>query len=291
MKEKDLFDLFKDNQHKLSEQPSERSWRRLERKLDTHRQRGRFTFYRHFAMAAALLALVVFTALISFWLGKQQTLQYADLPAHTPAAFEQLEAENVSQTPEQITQFQKQYEAKDNEIAEGSQGQKLQNAKVVNLKLKKDNVEVQQGQFGWLLGDWKGNSPNGLSLEEWTKTEDGGLQAKAELQINDKSVFSEKMRLYQKNEQWFFELLLAKDTPPVTYQLKSYQNYRAIFENDAISFPNQLILQRYSDNKFSTILQNKVEEKAALTAAQKEFLHQRNVVTEERIIRNLVMVE
>ena len=128
-------------------------------------------------------------------------------------------------------------------------------------------------------------------MEKWTEVGRHSFQGKGQLMMENKTVFTENMRLYQKDDQWFFEISLEPYVQAIVYQLRSYQNYQAIFENDDIHFPNQLILQRHSDNKFSTILQNKLEEKASLTDEQMEFLQKRNVVTPERIIRNLVKKE
>ena len=156
MKEKDLFDLFNNNQHKLTERPSERSWRRLEQKLDAHRQRGKYAIYRHLTMAAVLLALVIFTALVSFWLGKQQAIPYAGETSLKSATFEQLQAEQTDQDAYQIAQFQKQYAQNDHQIVEGKRGQKLLNAKAVNLKVRQSTSEANQKTLWVVIGVLEG---------------------------------------------------------------------------------------------------------------------------------------
>jgi hypothetical protein len=62
---KDIFELFRANQHKLTERPPERSWRKLEERLDAHKTKNRSMIYRQLAMAASIVALVAFVALIS----------------------------------------------------------------------------------------------------------------------------------------------------------------------------------------------------------------------------------
>ncbi|MCB0633216.1 MAG: hypothetical protein R2824_17540 [Saprospiraceae bacterium] len=56
--QKDLFDLFRENQQKLDESPNPQVWRRLEKRLDTRRTSHGSSIYRIMAMAAAILLLI-----------------------------------------------------------------------------------------------------------------------------------------------------------------------------------------------------------------------------------------
>lgn len=61
-----LFDLFRDNEHKLHEYPSADAWRRLEQRLDAHRQRRRIFPLRPFSMAASLVLLIGLAGLFAW---------------------------------------------------------------------------------------------------------------------------------------------------------------------------------------------------------------------------------
>lgn len=64
---KDLFDIFRDNQHKLNERPGSQTWRRLEKRLDKRRKPYAHSLIRVMAMAAAVLLLLgVFSVLPVF---------------------------------------------------------------------------------------------------------------------------------------------------------------------------------------------------------------------------------
>ena len=65
-KDQKLFDLFRDNEHKLHEYPSADAWRRLEQRLDAHRRRRRIAVYRPIAMAATVILLVGMVALFTW---------------------------------------------------------------------------------------------------------------------------------------------------------------------------------------------------------------------------------
>lgn len=63
-----VFDVFRDNQHKLNERPSLQAWNKLERRLDKksrQKSRPKFSIYAIAMMAAAAVALVFFVTTIS----------------------------------------------------------------------------------------------------------------------------------------------------------------------------------------------------------------------------------
>ena len=70
---KDISDLISSNQHKLEERPSERTWERLESKLDNRRSKGNSFLYRQIAMVAAVIALVAVISLITVVSDKQSS--------------------------------------------------------------------------------------------------------------------------------------------------------------------------------------------------------------------------
>lgn len=70
---KDISDLISINQHKLEERPSERTWERLESKLDNRRSKGNSFLYRQIAMVAAVIALVAVISLITVVSDKQSS--------------------------------------------------------------------------------------------------------------------------------------------------------------------------------------------------------------------------
>lgn len=63
----DIDKLFRANQHKLTERPSSETWQKLEHRLDRHRGRRRMRRQNHYAMAAALLFLIVMIGVISLY--------------------------------------------------------------------------------------------------------------------------------------------------------------------------------------------------------------------------------
>ena len=65
-----IFDLFKENQHKLNERPSLQAWNKLERRLDQKgrkekRQKPSLSIYSIIMAAAAMVGLVFFITTIA----------------------------------------------------------------------------------------------------------------------------------------------------------------------------------------------------------------------------------
>lgn len=103
-RQRDLFELFRENQRSLDERPSLQTWRRLERRLDAHQRRGRISLYRSLGMVAGVLALVAMIILISMVVDRQQ--QYL---TGAPQELEVLTSSDADPTAYQVVEFTRQY--------------------------------------------------------------------------------------------------------------------------------------------------------------------------------------
>lgn len=65
----DLFDFFKENEAKLNEQPSEKAWQKLEKRLDSRRTRRqrRIRFLQLGAVALAIFLLLLAAGLVWYF--------------------------------------------------------------------------------------------------------------------------------------------------------------------------------------------------------------------------------
>lgn len=126
--EKDIFDLFRENEHKLDQAPPRRAWNRLEQKLDAHRNRRqkRWQFPRFLSIAAAVVGLVALLSLISFLFQTNKSMDTAS--AMPEFIVEDLLASNDDLEPGfyKIVEFQHKYNDRlANPIKEGSRKKKL----------------------------------------------------------------------------------------------------------------------------------------------------------------------
>lgn len=126
-RQKDLFDLFKENSKQIKETPTPRTWRRLERKLDAHRRRNQADHSWTLSMAAALVGLVCLVGLLSY--SYQSGFQKGiALEEPAPRVFEVLEVnEQESQlASRKIIEYQRHFSERGSEIIkEGSRTQRL----------------------------------------------------------------------------------------------------------------------------------------------------------------------
>jgi hypothetical protein len=127
---KDISDLIRDNEHKLEERPSTRTWERLEGKLDNRRSRGNTFLYRQIAMAAAVIALVAVISLITV-LSDKQNSQFAKAAVSNSIEdwiVQDLETvyTDANTNVRLVIEFQKELKARyANPIQEGDQTKKL----------------------------------------------------------------------------------------------------------------------------------------------------------------------
>jgi cytoskeletal protein RodZ len=119
---KNLFDLFRENQHKLDERPPLHTWRRLEQRLDKHQRRGRISLYRSLAMVAGILALAVLIILMTLVVDQQQ--EYLTGTPHQLEDLQPSEADNA--TAYLVVEFTRTYQDRMTKpIEEGTPNKKL----------------------------------------------------------------------------------------------------------------------------------------------------------------------
>ena len=118
---KDISAVFRENEYKLHEPPSPKSWHRLERKLDAHRRRNRVSLYRSLAMVAGVLILVVMITLFSLVASRQ-----FNLLSDRPASIESLPPAEGELKARQIVSYSKVYaDLATNPVTEGERDRRL----------------------------------------------------------------------------------------------------------------------------------------------------------------------
>lgn len=108
-------------------------------------------------------------------------------------------------------------------------------------------------EFSWLIGTWTESTNNGISTEAWTWSDNKTLKAEANVNNNGKTTFKETLTI--KETKSGLVLTATIDTKKTaSYTLQSLQNNRAIFVNDKMDFPHQIIIQQLGTDLFSTTL-------------------------------------
>jgi len=419
-REKDIFDLFRRNQHKLDERPSNDAWERLESRLDDHQKRSRPSLlYRQMTMAAAVLLLIGLVSVLSLYMnpardgmanieltpapkiledlpvytdaggGKYRMVEYQrrintnprsipeggvhkklvaqtntpiitndhhhiamDTPTKdihssshgatsvsayetvasttTSSPIEQPETESViamnmeeMEKSEGMPEVDHAYDVSTStyseeemvlkekaEEAKKEEAHKYADRKAKSKKARKQertassaapkrtldaatnaiefiSEENQPGldQFNWLIGKWTGNANEAQSVEQWRQTDEFTIEGKGYLIVNGKTTFTEEMSIQKIGQDLYYMLILDNTGQQVRYKLKTYQNQQAVFENNEVAFPKQVILNKTDNNEFSTILQN--AKPVDINRSQQSYFSNRNFIRPEQVERNL----
>lgn len=128
MKKTDIEKLYRANQHKFSERPSEDTWNRLERRLDQHygrrRHNRRMNKQYPIAMVAALLVLVIMIGTITVLVDNKQNSNLNGPQASIE--FEEIQNEEVKSVQEVIEFTRQHQERLAKPISEGDAGKEFQ---------------------------------------------------------------------------------------------------------------------------------------------------------------------
>lgn len=94
----------------------------------------------------------------------------------------------------------------------------------------------------WFLGHWENNSKEGNLSEIWTKENDSTFHGETYFVIDKKTVFSESVKLWQKENQLIYEVAVKgqNDEKPVEFTLTSSSDKQLIFENPKHDYPNKI---------------------------------------------------
>ena len=282
-RKRDVFDFFRDNQHRLNEAPSAHSWRRLDRRLDAHRRRNRPSRYRVLGMVAGILVLVILVGLVSLSLGRQQNQQLAFNKQAVPTGLEDLAVTDADRDGlRTVLAVQHAQEHRRQPISEGAPGQKLVFAG--NSEQRRQSSATLDA-FNWIAGRWQSRQQGQLVVEEWRRTGENELAGQAGL--DDGTQSSENMRLFQQDNKIYFSTDFGGKTT-VQYTLAAINGEEALFENLEAGFPQQVLFQRQGPSHLAVIYQN--AESQLPDTERIRNLKQRHTIRSMQAVRQLSKV-
>lgn len=253
-RKKDLFDLFREQQHQFDATPSPRAWRNLEQRLDSHRRRNRLSIVRNLSMAAALLLIAVIAVVLAFALERNE-----HRVNQAPLAADALQADQV-QAAEELrlaVSAQRAEQRRRKGIQEGGHHQKLIPSTLSSQPAADTKPSLPATH--WILGQWQ--SATG-QITRWEKT--GPRTFEGELPCYEKQKPC-AVRIEETAGQ--LKLITSFDgDQEVVYSLKEFHPQQLIFENKSVKFPKQIRLNRDGVNSYVTVFSNPVSTTNASTS-------------------------
>lgn len=223
-----IFDLFRNNEHKLHEYPSADAWLKLEKKLEARRKRRRIALFRPLAMAAGL-ALVIGTAFILGWVANSLTQSsqnsltaLSDLPpaqgvdpyAQTLSMrrqYAQAQVEEgsgqkrfrVNEPPREVAAAVPQAgDVPDEDLAAASIPEAQDEMASRQYSRSAPSPAKEQSDFEWLEGTWIFQGDETPLYEEWTPSGERLWKGIAYKMSGTRKVVLWEMEIRQENGVW-----------------------------------------------------------------------------------------
>lgn len=101
---------------------------------------------------------------------------------------------------------------------------------------------AQIKKIGWLVGSWRGTSPEGVFGETWQMRNDSILSGKGYFVVGKDTVSMEALRLVQEGNKLYYEPTVNNQNngKAVRFELTSMSDTTMIFENAAHDFPQKI---------------------------------------------------
>lgn len=256
-RKKDLFDLFREQQHQLDASPSPRAWRNLERRLGSHRRRNRLSIVRNLSMAAALLLIAVVAVVFTFSVDGE----HENRINQSPIAAESLQTDQVRAAEEirLAVSAQRAEQQRRSSIMEGGRHQQLIPANLAGQYAK--NAAPRLSAASWLLGTWQGAVGKGMVTAHWAQKGENVMSGVVQKEGKEEAY---EMRLRADSGTLYFATDFEQDEM-VEYALSEFSSRNLVFENNTVPFPKQVILRREGTNSYAIVYSNPASAKTGPT--------------------------
>lgn len=244
---KDLFSIFRDNQHLFNSAPSPRAWDKLERRLEGHRSRNRLSFLRTVSMAAAILLLAVVAILVSIAVGEKPSRLFNQSPK--PLASEQLQADDIEAAQElrQTLYAQQAEQQRQRPVNEGPADRKLILAKDRSASSALESLN----RFDWLEGKWQPQDTKAHPAIHWEKIGSHAIEG-----LVDRDGATENIRIFQDGETLYFSTDFERKSQ-VRFPLQYATPGMAVFETTEAGFPKRITITRNRNNRLTLLYEQK----------------------------------
>lgn len=105
----------------------------------------------------------------------------------------------------------------------------------------------------WMAGCWSGQAGPMTFDEQWSKPASGSMMGMARTLKGGKVVFSEFMRIDERNGAFVYTARIGTKMEPVGFTMVSLSDARVVFENTAHDFPQRIIYMRTADGLHARI--------------------------------------
>jgi len=111
---------------------------------------------------------------------------------------------------------------------------------LLSCKQANGDGEIMRNLY-WMEGEWKGRVKGGMMFETWVIAEDSSIIGSAYTLLSGDTVFSETMKIVEKDGEIYYMVSVAKVKVPVAFKLVEYGPDACVFENPDHDFPTRIV--------------------------------------------------
>ena len=93
----------------------------------------------------------------------------------------------------------------------------------------------------WVEGEWKGRVKGGMMFEKWVMGDDSVLTGTSCILVSSDTVFSETMKIEERDGNIYYVVNVAHNKGPVSFKLIECGPGGCVFENLEHDFPTRIV--------------------------------------------------
>jgi hypothetical protein len=127
---------------------------------------------------------------------------------------------------------------------------------LICISCSKSNLSKPISNFTWLTGKWKKVSLNKKkeTYEKWSyDNQNDHLIGKGFTLVNNDTVFSEDLKIFQEDKKMYYSAELNKNKKPVLFRIKKTEENLFVSENLEHDFPKRIAYQLRNDTLIAVI--------------------------------------
>jgi hypothetical protein len=149
-----------------------------------------------------------------------------------------------------------------------------------------DGLSPALAPFRWMVGNWRDNRYEGISVETWSLKNFGTLEGTGTLMVDGDTLLNERLTILEDNGEVYYIAPLDPVNRRAKFRLKKVTASQFVFEHLDLSVPCTVVLELQPDGSFSTEIR-RTGKNGQFSVEQATYLSKRNYLDRQTARRVL----